>query len=162
MTMRAPAFVDSPWFRCVSQLLVGGVFIYASLHKISDPAAFAENIRNYHMMPYAATNLMAIVLPWVELFVGVFLITGFRLRGSALVASSLLVMFVLAIGQAAARGISLHCGCFSAKGDASSLGEMFLHMAGNAALAVFGFLLLRPKPASPCCESAGTAEFPGT
>ena len=39
------------------RLVLGGVFIYASLDKIAHPAEFAKAIGNYHVLPFGRENL---------------------------------------------------------------------------------------------------------
>ena len=52
------------------RLILGTVFIWASLDKIIDPEKFARNISNYHIVPYGLENTIAIILPWLELLIG--------------------------------------------------------------------------------------------
>ena len=93
------------------RLLVGFIFIYAALEKISNPADFAGAIDNYRLLPVSLINLPAIVLPWLELFAGIFLILGFYLRGSSLILFGLLCLFTAAISISLIRGIDISCGC---------------------------------------------------
>jgi uncharacterized membrane protein YphA (DoxX/SURF4 family) len=101
------------WIVVVSRLLLGSVFIYASVDKIAHPAAFAEAVGNYHMLPWGLENLMGLILPWVELLAGIGLIVGVMVDGSVLVITLMMIVFILAISQAMARGIDIECGCFS-------------------------------------------------
>jgi putative oxidoreductase len=94
------------------RLVIGGIFIWASVFKIAEPGEFAKGIYNYRMMPEAAINLMAIVMPWLELICGVLLIIGPGLRGSALLIGFMLLVFIVAISSAIARGLDIDCGCF--------------------------------------------------
>jgi putative oxidoreductase len=94
------------------RLVIGGVFIYASVYKIADPAGFAKSIYNYRMMPGATINLMAIIMPWLELICGILIIIGPLMRGSALLIGLMLLVFIIAIGTAIARGLDISCGCF--------------------------------------------------
>lgn len=48
-----------------ARLFMGGVFLYASFDKILHPAAFAEAVYNYQILPDAAVNLAALTLPWL-------------------------------------------------------------------------------------------------
>ncbi len=100
-----------------ARLLLGGVFVYASLDKIAHPAAFARDVYNYQILPDALVHLAALVLPWLELFLGLCLITGFWLPGAALTANGLLFAFVGALAFNALRGLDVHCGCFSTGGE---------------------------------------------
>ena len=69
-------FIRSLNFPFVFRLILGVVFIYASYDKILDPAAFSKNIHNFHITPTAVENLAALIIPWLELIIGVFLIFG--------------------------------------------------------------------------------------
>ncbi len=94
-------------------LILGGVFIYASIDKISHPGAFAKIIFNYQLLPAVLITLPAMVLPWLELISGAFLVAGIFRRASAMILSSLLAVFAVAISINLARGITFDCGCFS-------------------------------------------------
>lgn len=97
----------------VCRLVLGGIFIYASLDKIAHPRAFAEIIANYALLPDWSVTLPALVLPWLELLAGLCLVAGAWRRSAALLLSLLLLAFILALGVNALRGIDLSCGCFS-------------------------------------------------
>lgn len=117
--------IQHPWLGVVSRLVVGGIFIYASLDKILHPEQFARIIFNYHLVPAPLINLVAITLPWVEFGAGLFLILGIWTRASGLILTALVLVFIVALSINWFRGVSLECGCFtvsgSAKGAISSL-----------------------------------------
>ncbi len=54
-----------------SRLFLGGVFVYASIDKVLHPAAFAEVIYNYQIVPEIFINLVALILPWLEALIGI-------------------------------------------------------------------------------------------
>ena len=101
----------------VCRLILGVVFIYASYHKILDPAGFAENIHNFHAIPIWIVNLSALIIPWMELIVGIFLILGVLLRGATIITIGLYIFFIIILSQAVFRGIDVHCGCFKTEAD---------------------------------------------
>jgi uncharacterized membrane protein YphA (DoxX/SURF4 family) len=98
--------------RRVLRLIVGGVFIAAGAVKIMEPAAFATDIANYRMLPHELVDLAAITLPWIELGAGLLLVAGFWKRPSAFLITAMMALFLMAIGQALARGLDVRCGCF--------------------------------------------------
>lgn len=104
--------VDNDWITAAFRLFVGVAFIWASFYKIVEPALFARSIWYYHMVPGDLINLMALLLPWVELIVGVCLIVGVYYRGAVLLVNLMVVMFMIALISAAARGLDIDCGCF--------------------------------------------------
>lgn len=101
------------WPRIASIWVLGFTFIYASLHKIADPAAFAKIVYGYGLFPDQLINLIAITLPFVELMTGLALIFGLWRRSAALIIVGMIVVFVLIISINLARGHEFDCGCFS-------------------------------------------------
>jgi uncharacterized membrane protein YphA (DoxX/SURF4 family) len=97
----------------LARLILGGIFVYASLEKIAQPLEFAKIIKNYQVLPDFLITLPALILPWLELLAGVLLIAGIWTRSAALLLSMLLLAFILALGVNAVRGIDVSCGCFS-------------------------------------------------
>ena len=96
-----------------ARLILGAVFIYASFDKIIHPAAFAEAVYNYQILPDDLINLSAVVLPWAELLLGIVLIAGFWMPGAVALSTLLLTIFMGAMVFNFARGLDISCGCFS-------------------------------------------------
>ncbi len=95
------------------RLLVGAIFIAACVDKILHPAAFAQMVYNYQILPDSFINVTAIVLPWLELVLGCLLILGLWMPGTVVLANLLLSTFFGALLFNLARGLNSHCGCFS-------------------------------------------------
>lgn len=64
-----------------ARLILGGVFVFASVDKILHPAAFADAVYNYQILPDSLINVAAIILPWLELVLGSLLIIGVWMPG---------------------------------------------------------------------------------
>ena len=94
------------------RVILGIVLIYASIDKIVHPAEFAKAIGNYNVLPFGLENLLGIVLPVLELLVGICLVLGIMIDGAAIIAAGMMVVFIIAISQALFRGIDINCGCF--------------------------------------------------
>ena len=101
----------------LSRFVLGIIFIYASIDKIIDPISFSSTIDNYHISPYSLNNIAALVIPWLELIIGVFLICGIFINGSSFIAILLLLFFIFILTQALLRGINVDCGCFDLNAD---------------------------------------------
>jgi putative oxidoreductase len=116
----------------VLDFVIGGIFIFAGILKAIDPVRFANDIENYHVLPWTLGVRLAFYLPWLEIIAGAALIVR-RLYGGALaILLALTVIFITASIAAKVRGIDVACGCF---GHASK----YLSFAGHLAL---DFLLL--------------------
>ena len=105
----------------VAGIAVGAVFVIAGLAKIGDPEAFAAQVHNFRLTPIVLENLVAMILPWVELVAGTALILGARSRAAAWICAALMIVMTVAVGQAAVRGLDFECGCFG-KADSSTIG----------------------------------------
>ncbi len=113
MKKAADLFIRNPWIDLAARLCLGVVFVYASFHKITDPSAFAKVIYGYGLFPAVTINVTAIVLPYLELFTGLFLILGVMPRSAAVLAEILFLAFIIAISVNLIRGHTFDCGCFS-------------------------------------------------
>jgi uncharacterized membrane protein YphA (DoxX/SURF4 family) len=104
------------WLAVPARWYLGVLFIGACLHKIAEPASFALDIATYGILPLAAVNGMAVVLPWVELIAGAMLLLGWRTRPASLLITAMMVIFVAALLIALAHGLDMSCGCFASQG----------------------------------------------
>lgn len=106
------------WRRYAPSVLVllrlglAAVFIVAAVPKIAAPDQFALSIFSYQMLPDWGVNALAVFLPWLELLIGVCLACGLWSRASAVIMAGLMIVFMVALASAAARGLSISCGCF--------------------------------------------------
>ncbi|MCP4683693.1 MAG: DoxX family membrane protein [Desulfobacterales bacterium] len=101
------------WFELIVRWALGIILLYACHHKILAPAQFAKIIYGYYLFPDFSINLIAIVLPYLELFSGLALILGIYPRSAALIANFMLAFFITALSINLIRGHEFDCGCFS-------------------------------------------------
>jgi uncharacterized membrane protein YphA (DoxX/SURF4 family) len=102
--------------------IIAAIFIYAGIGKMINPARFANDINNYRMMPYILVTITAIMLPWLEVLCGFFLIFGIWKKGAALILLLLSFIFLIAISSALLRGLDISCGCFAVSEEATRIG----------------------------------------
>ncbi len=96
-----------------ARLTLGGLFLYAGLIKGADVIAFARNVANYQLLPYAWNYLVAATLPPVETIAGLLLVVNQRVRPAAVVIGGLNLVFIAALISVIARGLDIDCGCFN-------------------------------------------------
>lgn len=98
------------------RLVLGGLFLFAAFGKVQNPAEFAAAIRKFHVLPYAWSNLPAIVLPWIEALAALMLIFGPWRKGGAIWLGGLLVGFLGLFAWVLVQGLDVDCGCFGKLG----------------------------------------------
>ena len=123
-----------------ARFILGGVFVYASFDKILHPAAFAEAVYNYQILPDGLINLMTIILPCLELVLGIFLIINFWMPGTVVMINLFLMTFIGALLFNMARGLNINCGCFSTTAVESSMNILTV-LRDTSFLAIAVYLL---------------------
>ena len=141
-------------------LIVGGIFIYAGVIKVIDPVAFARDIDNYHMLPWALSVRLAFYLPWLEVFCGLAVVCGLFYRGGLLILNALISIFIVASVIAKVRGLDITCGCF---GHASKNWSFSTHLTLDLALlAASVFLWFSERSRSPTSPASGALALQGS
>jgi uncharacterized membrane protein YphA (DoxX/SURF4 family) len=121
------AIINNSWIELAARWILGLTFIYASFHKILRPAEFAKIVYGYDLFPYVLINLIAIIIPFLELVAGLALIIGFYPRSAAIVINALLLAFITALTINLIRGHEFDCGCFpTAQSISTSSSEITL------------------------------------
>ena len=111
---------DRPWLTWLSTVLrvvLAGVWVWAAVSKMGDPAASVRAVRAYRLLPEWLAKGVGYGLPFLELGLAVLLLVGLATRAAAAVSAALLVVFLVGIVSAAARDLQIECGCFGGGGD---------------------------------------------
>lgn len=129
--------------RC-AQVALGILLAWAALAKLGDIPALARDIHGFRLLHPAGDNLVAIVLPWIELTAAASLVLGIRPRAGAFAALGLLLLFTTAVALAVIRGLDIECGCFGTVGAIRTGGAKLAENLGMLALAAIG--AMKPVP----------------
>lgn len=92
------------------RLVLAAIFIYSGAIKLPGPAAFAEIIAGFGLLPDALVIPAAVILPLAELIAGIGLV--FAVRGSLPAITAMLVVFISVLGYGIHLGLDIDCGCF--------------------------------------------------
>lgn len=133
----------------LSRLILAGVFIYAGFIKANDPVAFAGQVANYQILPYAWNFLVAATLPSLELLCGVLLLLNRRVRPAVLVLFSLNLIFMLLLSYTIARGLDIDCGCFNPDAENKTTPMMALWRDAGFLLLMISTWMLRNRQFPP-------------
>jgi uncharacterized membrane protein YphA (DoxX/SURF4 family) len=132
------------WFGLIARLVLGGVLLAAGLLKYQHLDKSQMAVRAYELLPISIANFLGIVLPFVEIAVGILLIIGAATKVSALLSGILMIAFIIGISQAWARGLSIDCGCFGGGGQVEPGTANYLpELLRDGALALLAIYLFR-------------------
>jgi uncharacterized membrane protein YphA (DoxX/SURF4 family) len=133
-----------PWATLLARLVLGVVLLLAGYLKAQSPSKAQMAVRAYRLLPVGIANVFGLVLPWLEIGAGILLIVGIAVRYSSLFGGALMLLFVGAISQAWARGLSIDCGCFGGGGEVAAGHTKYLQEIlrdlGLTAMAIFLYL----------------------
>lgn len=98
----------------IFRILLGTFFILMGGSKLLAPYQnFLYVIENYQVFSPPLAELAARIVPWVEFFLGLFLILGLWLKYTLITLLALISGFLTILGQAIVRGLPIgSCGCF--------------------------------------------------
>ncbi|CAB5104697.1 MAG: DoxX family membrane protein [Actinobacteria bacterium] len=129
-----------------ARLILAGVLLAAGGLKVLVPSESANAVAAYKILPTQIAHIVGYALPWLEIAIGILLLVGISVRLAAILAGSVMVIFIAAIISVWARGILIDCGCFGGGGaiDPSKAAEVHRNYAieitrdlGLALLAVY-------------------------
>ena len=141
-----------------ARLGLAAVWLVSGLLKAMDPDQTYIAVRAYDVLPDIGVEIVAALLPWFELALGVLLLAGVGTRLVAALSAALLLVFIAGVAQAWARGLSIDCGCFGG-GGAVEPGETtyvqeLVRDAGFLLMA--GWLVVRPRTVLALDDRIGT------
>jgi uncharacterized membrane protein YphA (DoxX/SURF4 family) len=130
-----------PWIGLVCRLTLGGVLLVAGYLKIGKTEISQMAVRSYELLPVSIANFLGLTLPFFEVVIGLLLIVGAATRVVAALGGFTMVIFIIAIAQAWARGLNIDCGCFGGGGTVDPGQTRYLQEilrdAGLVAMALF-------------------------
>jgi uncharacterized membrane protein YphA (DoxX/SURF4 family) len=141
----------------LARLLLAAVFLYAGFVKLGASERFAVTVAQFSILPPEWITGFAFALPWIEVAVGLALLTPWTARAGALAAAALLVVFLGALGWAWNQGVTTDCGCF---GDTPTSDSPALAMARDAALLAITLLLAWRRTAAADSPSGPSPSTP--
>ena len=104
--------LQNRWLIFSLRLILGAIFIVASIAKIQDIPRFVSTVTSYGILPDGLAHLYGNIVPWVELLIGCSLIMGVFIRLSAVLLIPLIFSFMVASSYALANAVGGPCGCF--------------------------------------------------
>ncbi len=128
----------------VLRLVLGGLFVFAAVVKLSNPQGFADAILAFKTgLPKHLAHLATFALPWCELFAGLCLIAGMWTRSAAGLIALMLVAFLGGIASVMVRRLDVTCGCFGDFEIPCTGAVGACHLARNLVLLAMALMIAR-------------------
>jgi uncharacterized membrane protein YphA (DoxX/SURF4 family) len=147
----------------VGGIVIGSIFLAAAYGKLkplpgfpwtwasmkTSVALFAMQVESYQVVSANTANRIAHILPFAELFLGLWLVSGILRRYSSLVACLFFVGFMIAIYSAYRRGLTIDCGCGVGPPEQAGPGALLrdgLRFLLPGLIVCFGAFWIRKQP----------------
>ena len=129
------------------RLGLAAVWLLSGIPKALDPDQTYVAVRAYDVLPPVGVELVAGVLPWLEIALAALLLLGLGTRVVAVASALLLLAFVTGVSQAWARGLSIDCGCFGGGGQVEPGQTAYVQELGRdmGFLVLAAWLVIRPR-----------------
>lgn len=128
---------------------VGLLLAVAGAVKAADPGGFVAQLSAHDLVPAPFRRVVAFLLPVVEVYVGLWLVSGIAFRNALLAAIAVLGAFLAYRGLMFRAQVRAPCGCFGSAGAvrANALAET-VALTINVGLAATALLLSGSKKAA--------------
>jgi subtilase family serine protease/thiol-disulfide isomerase/thioredoxin/uncharacterized membrane protein YphA (DoxX/SURF4 family) len=141
MKSKITGVVSHQWVWLASRVLLGGIFIGASISKLQNPSSFTYLVMSYDILPYPLAAVYGSLVPWLELFIGVSLVLGLFVKFVSAISIPLVTSFIIASSYKLLLGTQTGCGCFGTVLPLSLAQSLTIN--GFMLLAAFSTLLSR-------------------
>jgi putative oxidoreductase len=127
----------------LARVLLGALLVWAGAAKIGHPEALAVAIAGFRLLPPGLVAPLAVILPFFEVLLGLYLVVGLFTRVVAAVAAAQFVIYAMAIASAVLRDIPANCGCF---GPGDTAVADWPHVAFDLVLAAVALFIAAGAP----------------
>lgn len=114
------------------------LFIAGILKAHDGTIATITSIAGYRILPAFIVGPLGIVLPWIEMLLGSYLILGLFTTIISLIISGQFLIFSIAVASLVIRNIPVDCGCF---GSSVPTPPSWGHVAADVALMFLALLI---------------------
>ena len=143
-----------------ARVSLGVVFMVAGLGKIRQPYLFLGEVYGYRLFGAEGSELVALIVPFVELVLALALLGGVLMRSAFLLAASLGMCFVTGQLYVISQGWLARCGCFAPMSSDWIGAASVLRASLVIVIAVIGYFGSKPAFAAPKSDSCSATVLP--
>ena len=120
------------------------MWIVRGTTKLGNHMTVARNIEAYDIFTPYWSSLLANIIGPLELAGGLILLLGIKIRPAGWVSFGVLLLFVIGLSSAYARGLQIDCGCFGPDPDNTGGDLLWAIIRDIGLIAVTLFMIYRP------------------
>ena len=139
----------------IIRLIIGGTFFISGLLKVIHPEEFRKTLSTHRLFSTGTIHLISLVLPYLEIALGLLFALGFRTKVTGRIIIGLLILFTIEGAFAFALGNAVDCGCFPTDGGGESIGVKFFVRNGLLILSSLWVTEGQSKPSSDSIKPFG-------
>lgn len=136
LTYLVNEWVHHKGYLAVGRTLAGAVLILAGAGKLPERIQFVDVVIKYYVFPYPIAFIYGVILPWLELGIGLLLVLGIYTRLAAVISLPVIFSFIMTNIISLSKGKVVCTSCF---------GEIIIAIPTPVALVVdfvlLGFIL---------------------
>ena len=121
------------------RLILAFLFILSALQKFKSLETFALNVDAYQIFPAFLVNLITIIIPWLELFIGTGLLFKYKLQSNLIFYLFMMISFTILVFIAMIKGLDIDCGCFGESSTKVGLAKIM----ENLVIIVMNLILIK-------------------
>ena len=135
-------WLNNRYLTLFCRVVLAGIFLLSSIGKLVDLERYSvDAVYNFGILPVEPVNIarfFGLVMPFIELLVGLGLLFGVLTRLSSLGASLMSLAFFISKAIVLSQGRTIECGCFGAVVD--TLASVTIYM--DVPMMVFGLIVM--------------------
>ncbi|MGD9526457.1 MAG: MauE/DoxX family redox-associated membrane protein [Dehalococcoidia bacterium] len=131
----------------LARLGLAAVWLVSGGLKAADPLQTTVAVHAYAVLPPVGVEIVAALLPWVEIALGLLLLAGLGTRLVAVLSGLLVLAFMAGVAQAWVRGLTIDCGCFGGGGQVAPGETKYVQelLRDTGFLLMAAWLAVRPR-----------------
>lgn len=127
--------LTNKWLALLARIAIAIVFIAYAYPKLQVPRDFVKAVGGYNLVPNDLLNLFSIILPGIEITIGVALLIGLFTRAASSIAVALMIIFMGAFATSSILGIEIFdCGCSGSENGTEQVDPITFYLRDIAIL----------------------------
>ncbi len=136
-------FIQTKRFQLILRIVLGLFLSFSGMAKIMDLTAFGKAVNSFGILPADWVVLVTIIIPYLELVLGLMLLLNFYAKSAYVTALTMLIVFTALSAYKYFSGDISDCGCFGKLLQRKTDEKLLIENALLMVLFTLGFLKMK-------------------